>query len=80
LNQSKNLLEMYSVRKQILAEISKDLGVSKKTIHRKITTALVEAFNTIGSTHVNPSLSSYTSSVLILDATFFGRKGSEIQW
>ena len=71
---------MYSTRKQTLAEISEDLGVSKKTIHRKITSALVESFNIIGSTHCNPNLSSYTSSVLILDATFFGKKGSETQW
>jgi hypothetical protein len=57
--------------------------MSIKTIHRKLTSIFYEKIERSQlhyNIRLNPNLSQYTSSVLILDATFFGRKGSETQW
>ena len=81
--QDQKLFNSYSLHKQTLAELADVSGVSIKTIHRRLTTLFAERIVTShGSHHIhlNPSPASYTSSVLILDATFFGRKGSDTQW
>jgi hypothetical protein len=67
----------YSLHKQTLSELADAAGVSVKTIHRKLTSVFDEK---IGVSHkssnirLNTYLSHYTSSILILDATFFGKK------
>lgn len=73
----------YSLHKQTLSELSDDTSLSVKTVHRKLTSifkrkiAISEENSNI---RLNPNLSKYTTSVLILDATFFWRKGSGSQW
>jgi transposase-like protein len=73
----------YSLHKQTLSELADDSWVSIKTIHRKLTAVFrwkIEVSKEKHNIRLNPLLDSYVSSVLILDATFFGRKGSETQW
>lgn len=73
----------YALHKQTLSELADDAGVSVKTIHRKLTSVFkekIECSQKSSNIHLNAHLSHYTSSVLILDATFFGRKWSESQW
>ena len=73
----------YSLHKQTLVELADISWVSVKTIHRKLTRVFrykIETSKEQNNIRLNPSLASYTSSVLILDATFFGRKGSDTQW
>ncbi|PIQ41102.1 hypothetical protein COW06_04060 [Candidatus Gracilibacteria bacterium CG12_big_fil_rev_8_21_14_0_65_38_15] len=70
----------YSVRKQTLAELSEDNKMSIRTIHRRLTTQFKKEMERNMKLRINPRLSHYTSSVLILDATFFGKKGSDTQW
>ena len=69
----------YSVRKQTLAELSEDNKMSIRTIHRRLTTQFKKEMERNMKLRINPRLSHYTSSVLILDATFFGKKGSDTQ-
>mgnify|MGYP002776503584 CR=1 FL=1 len=76
--EDKRLLHSYSVHKQTLRELTETTGYSLSTVHRKIKRALVSKDNM--KLRLNPNLSSYISSVLILDATFFGKKGSDTQW
>lgn len=68
---SDNILYRYSIRKQTLKELSDDAGLSVRTIHRKISTILDTCYHEHKSIILNPNLSKYTQSVLILDATFF---------
>lgn len=75
-----NLFTLYSVRKQTLKEISDDIGVSARTIHRRITDILAHKLEEFTSMKICANISWYTPSVLLLDATFFGRKGSDTQW
>ena len=77
---NEELFHQYSVRKQTLAELSKDNKVSIRTIHRRLTVEFRKEMERNTKSRVNPNLSKYTSSVLILDATFFGKKGSITQW
>jgi translation initiation factor 6 (eIF-6) len=73
----------YSVHKQTLSELANTEEVSVKTIHRKLTAVFrkkITISQENSNIHLNPHLTSYISSVLILDATFFGRKGSDSQW
>lgn len=73
----------YSLHKQTLTELANDAGVSIKTIHRKLSKEFIlkiQSSKEQNNIRLNPNLSQYTSSVLILDATFFGRKGSDSQW
>ena len=73
----------YSVHKQTLFELADIENVSIKTIHRKLTSVFqkkIEISQESSNIRLNPNLSQYTSSALILDATFFGRKGSDTQW
>jgi len=79
----KKLFESYSIHKQTLSELADDSWVSIKTIHRKLTSIFKEKIavsNETSHIRLNPHLASYGSSVLILDATFFGKKGSDTQW
>ena len=83
LEKNHQLFLSYSLRKQTLSELADDAWVSIKTVHRKLTSIFkekVEISNANSNIRLNPNLSSYISSILILDATFFGRKGSETQW
>lgn len=77
---NEELFHQYSVRKQTLAELSKDNEVSIRTIHRRLTVEFKKEMEQNMKLRLNPNLSKYTSSVLILDATFFGKKGSDTQW
>ncbi len=81
--QNDQLFQDYSLHKQTLSELADDSWMSIKTIHRKLTSIFYEKIE-LSQLHynirLNPNLSQYTSSVLILDATFFGRKGSDTQW
>ncbi len=73
----------YSFHKQTLSELADTEKVSVKTMHRKITSEFnkkIEISQLHHNIRLNPNFSQYTSSVLILDATFFGRKGSDTQW
>jgi transposase-like protein len=77
------LFQDYSLHKQTLSELADHTGVSVKTIHRKLTSVFQEKIKVSKENlniRLNPNLSSCTSSVLILDATFFGKKGSVSQW
>jgi hypothetical protein len=77
------LFQDYSLHKQTLSELADNTSLSVRTIHRKLTSVFKEkiAFSKEQNyIRLNPHLASYTSSVLILDATFFGRKGSDTQW
>ena len=77
---NEKLFYSYSVRKQTLAELSKDNGVSLRTIHRRLTIEFKKEMERNMKLRINPHISYYSSSVLILDATFFGKKGSDTQW
>jgi len=46
-NFNNGTLYQYAVRKQTLAEIAADSNLNVKTIHRKVTSALQESFNSI---------------------------------
>jgi transposase-like protein len=73
----------YSLHKQTLSELADTERVSVKTIHRKLTSEFQKKIEISKIHHhirLNPKLSQYNSSILILDATFFGRKGSDTQW
>jgi transposase-like protein len=73
----------YSLHKQTLSELADIEKVSIRTIHRKLTSEFqkkIEISQENSNIRLSPNLSQYTSSVLILDATFFGRKGSDSQW
>lgn len=73
----------YSFHKQTLAELADTEKVCLKTIHRKLSKEFISKIQYSkeqDNIRLSPNLSQYTSSVLILDATFFGRKGSESQW
>ena len=83
IQENHQLFLSYSLHKQTLAELANDAWVSIKTIHRKLTTIFRGKIVVSKEQHnirLNPLLDSYVSSVLILDATFFGRKGSDTQW
>ena len=80
INYSKNIFESYSKRKQTLLEISSDTWLSKKTIHRRIAKILHDKYQESKNIRLNENLSTYQTSVLILDATFFWRKWSTTQW
>ena len=77
---NEELFHKYSVRKQTLAELSKDNKVSIRTIHRRLTIEFKKEIERNMKLRLNPNLSKYSSSVLILDATFFWKKGSLTQW
>ena len=68
---NEELFHKYSVRKQTLAELSKDNKVSIRTIHRRLTIEFKKEIERNMKLRLNPNLSKYSSSVLILDATFF---------
>ena len=73
----------YSFHKQTLTELADTEKVCLKTIHRKLSKEFISKIQSSkeqNNIRLNSHLASYTSSVLILDATFFGRKGSESQW
>lgn len=73
----------YSLHKQTLSELADTEKVSIRTIHRKLTSEFqkkIEVSQENSNIRLNLNLSEYISSVLILDATFFGRKGSDSQW
>lgn len=73
----------YSLHKQTLSELADSTSLSMRTIHRKLTSVFkekIEISKENSNIRLNANLASYTSSVLILDATFFGRKGSDTQW
>ena len=73
----------YSLHKQTLSELADNTSLSIRTIHRKLTSVFrekIEVSKENSNIRLNSNLVSYTSSVLILDATFFGRKGSNTQW
>ena len=73
----------YSLHKQTLSELADVAWVSVKTVHRTLTSVFrekIESSQEYSHIRLNPNLTHYTSSVLILDATFFGRKGSDTQW
>ena len=77
------LFQEYSLHKQTLSELADTERVSIKTIHRKLTVEFQKKIEISQSHHnirLSSNLSQYTSSVLILDATFFGRKGSKTQF
>ena len=78
--ENEELFYEYSVRKQTLAELSEDNKISIRTIHRRLTTQFKKEMERNTKLRINPHISKYTSSVLILDATFFGKKGSDTQW
>lgn len=83
LRKNQYLFLNYSIHKQTLAELASTERVSIKTIHKKLTSEFqkkIEISQESSNICLNPNLSQYTSSVLILDATFFGRKWSESQW
>lgn len=83
LQENHQLFQSYSTRKQTLSELADDSWLSIKTVHRKLTLEFqkkIEASKIHHHIHLNPNLRQYTSSILILDATFFGRKGSDTQW
>ena len=83
LQENHQLFLNYSLHKQTLTELADNAGASVKTIHRKLTSVFKEKIKISQLHHnirLNPHLSEYISSVLILDATFFGRKGSNAQW
>jgi len=80
ISKAKNIIKSYIDRKQTLAEIASDSWLSKRTIHRRITKILHDKYQSLKDIQINPNLSKYTSSVLILDATFFWKKGSDTQW
>lgn len=80
---NKQLFLDYSIHKQTISELADSTSFSVRTIHRKLTSVFrekMESSKEQNNIHLNPHLTSYISSVLILDATFFGRKGSESQW
>ena len=77
---NEELFYEYSVRKQTLAELSEDNKVSIRTIHRRLTIEFKKEIERNMKLRINPRISHYISSVLILDATFFGKKGSDTQW
>ncbi len=80
---NQDLFLEYSIHKQTLSELADTEKVSIKTIHRKLNKEFIlkiESSKEQNNIRLNPNLSKYTSSVLILDATFFGRKGSDNQW
>ena len=67
----------YSTHKQTLSELADTEKVSVKTIHRKLSKEFnlkIQSSKNQNNIRLDPNLSQYTSSVLILDATFFGRK------
>ena len=77
------LFQDYSLHKQTLSELANTEKVSVRTIHRKLTSIFSEKviISKVNSNiRLNQNLSQYTSSILILDATFFGKKWSESQW
>ena len=81
--QNNQLFQDYSLHKQTLSELADDASLSIKTIHRRLTSVFrkkIELSQLQNNIRLNPNLSEYTSSVLILDATFFGKKWSESQW
>ncbi len=83
LQKDQELFLDYSLHKQTLSELADDSSLSVRTIHRKLTSVFkekIEVSKWQNNIRLNPNLSQYTSSVLILDATFFGRKGSDTQW
>jgi transposase-like protein len=74
---NQDLFLEYSIHKQTLSELADDSSLSVRTIHRKLTSIFKEKIEISQLYHnirLNPYLSQYTSSILILDATFFGRK------
>lgn len=85
-----NIFTLYSVHKQTLKEVAQEVWVSKKTIHRRIQsilrmkeeeiTWLSMPWLSMPEVKILNSLHSYTKSVLMLDATFFGKKWSNTQW
>jgi hypothetical protein len=80
---NQQLFKAYSLHKQTLSELADDAGVSVRTIHRKLNSVFkekIECSQQSSNIRLNLKLSQYISSILILDATFFGRKGSDIQW
>ena len=68
---NEELFHSYSVRKQTLAELSEDNEVSIRTIHRRLTTEFKKEMERNMKLRINPRITRYSSSVLILDATFF---------
>lgn len=74
------LLSSYAQNKQTIQELSESTWLSKSTIHRKICAILDTSYHEHKSIRLNPKLSKYTQSVLLLDATFFWKKGSDTQW
>ena len=73
----------YSLHKQTLSELASTERVSIKTIHRKLMREFQKKIKVSQLHHdirLSSNLSQYTSSVLMLDATFFGRKGSKTQF
>lgn len=77
---NEKLFHEYSVHKQTLAELSEDNKVSIRTIHRRLTIEFKKEMERNMKLRISPCICYYTSSVLILDATFFGKKGSDTQW
>ena len=80
---NRDLFLDYSFHKQTLSELADDSSLSVRTIHRKLTSVFkekIEISKEQNNIHLNSHLSQYNSSVLILDATFFGRKWSDSQW
>ncbi len=74
---NKRLFLDYSLHKQTLSELADDSSLSVRTIHRKLTSVFkekIEFSKEQNNVRLNLYLSSYISSVLILDATFFGKK------
>jgi transposase-like protein len=63
-----------------LKEVAEDVGVSVRTIHRRMVNILAQKQEEFVGIKICTDISTYESSVLILDATFFGRKGSDTQW
>ena len=81
--QNDQLFQEYSLHKQTLSELANTERLSIKTIHRKLTVEFQKKIEISESHHnirLSSNLSQYTSSVLMLDATFFGRKGSKTQF
>lgn len=77
---NEELFHEYSVRKQTLLELSRDNKVSIRTIHRRLTIEFKKEMERNMKLRINRHITYYSSSVLILDATFFGKKGSDTQW
>lgn len=83
LQENHRLFLDYSLHKQTLSELADDSWMSIKTVHRKLTSEFQKKIEISKIHHhicLNPNLPQCTSSILILDATFFGRKGSDTQW